>query len=88
MITNWTGFMGHFYTFTEWGYFFGLLKFQLFLWICLIFFFGLTVDASWSKHTYEEKKNENTPPPVMLTIQQLNLTIDIAKLDESLSPLW
>ena len=51
-------------------------------------FFGLTVDASWSKHTYEEKKNENTPPPVMLTIQQSNLTIDIAKLDESLSPLW
>ena len=35
-----------------------------------------------------KKKNENTPPPVMLTIQQSNLTIDIATLDESLSPLW
>ena len=64
---NWTGLRGHFYAFchffslsqcTEWGYFFGLLKFQIFYWVCLIIpdiYFGkqLMADAG-SKPTYEE----------------------------------
>ena len=50
--------MGHFYTFTEWGYFWGFAKISnIFVGLPDIpdIFFGLTVDASWSKHTYEEK---------------------------------
>ena len=45
------------------GYFWGLLKFQIFLgYLKFLVFFGLTVDAG-PDHTYEEKMRATPPAP-------------------------